>query len=107
MQELIDKLAKCREKLQEIETQKSRIEGQLESARQRMAELEAKCRDELKVEIAELPGYIARLEAESREKLNEAESLLFGKPGAVVNNAPIKSPVVEVAEADDEDSLFG
>ena len=74
--EQVKKLNELRSKTEELSREKSRLTGELDSHKKRLAELEKKCKAEFDCTIEELPNVAAGLESQAAEFIAEAEAIL-------------------------------
>lgn len=72
----------ARRRVDELKGRKNRLEGEVETHRRRMGEIEAKCREEYDCEVGQLPGMIEGLEREAEQAVAKAEELLNGRDDA-------------------------
>lgn len=74
--EQVKRLEAVRAKAESLSKEKSRLTGELDSQKKRLAEIEKKCKDEFDCEIDALPALITELESESEKSLAESEVIL-------------------------------
>ncbi len=70
------RLTSIREKISNIENNKQRLQGQIETYENRKTELEEKCQQEFNAEITELPEIMVQLEEAVETTLADAEEQL-------------------------------
>lgn len=113
LKEKLDRLQKCRDKVETVKSKRSTITGELGSHQKRLTELEKKCREEYGCEVTELPTLIQQMEDEAEKSIAEAERLLStpAKQETPAAEKPIEPPkkvsaaAKPVAPADDEDAI--
>lgn len=76
LKEKMDRLQKCRDKVESVKSKRSTISGELSGHQKRLVEVEKKCREEYGCEVAELPELIKQMEAEADKSIAEAERIL-------------------------------
>ena len=74
--EQVRKLNELRTKAEELSREKSRLTGELDSHKKRLAELESKCKSEFDCTIEELPGIAENLKTQAQEYIAQAEVIL-------------------------------
>ena len=65
-----------RESMDSIKEKRSKLSGEIDAGKKRIAELKKECKDKYSVDIADLPDIITKLDAEAEEALQKAEELL-------------------------------
>jgi flagellar capping protein FliD len=72
----IERLNRVREKIDNLGKQKERLNGELETYRRRMDEIEDECKKEFNVSIDDLPAMVQKLEDDAEKAIVEAEKIL-------------------------------
>jgi len=89
-----------RQKAEELSREKSRLMGELDSMRKRLAEEEEKCKKDFNCDVKELPEIINKLKSEAESCLSKAECMLGLRDDIVIEENPKQE------SKDDEDGLL-
>lgn len=65
-----------RKDIADLQTEKSRLEGRLESKQNTLDELTKKCEEKFDCSVDELPEVVSKLRKEANEKVEEAKKIL-------------------------------
>lgn len=91
----MQRLNQARQKAEELSKEKSRLTGELDTYRKRLAEEEQKCLKEFECSIEELPELIDSFKTEAENNLAKAEFIL----GLRTDNPEVESPAVKQVES--------
>ncbi len=101
-QELMERLNEARSKADEIDRERSRLTGQNDNEKKRLAELEETCKEKFNCDVGGLADLIEQAEKDADKTLIEAEQVLGLREGAVATATPVETEVPEQDESEDD-----
>ena len=76
MDDVVKRMEKIKNRLEEVKTEKSRLTGEIQAKKQQLEELEKKCREQFGVEPDELPSLLEKKLAKVEENQKKIEKAL-------------------------------
>ena len=73
----MQRLSAAREKADEIEKKKIRLESELELHKESLEKLEKRCKEEFDCDVDALPDLIEEIEADIEKSIEKAEGMLL------------------------------
>lgn len=76
MPDPLKEINRLRKDIADLQTEKSRLEGRLESKQNTLDELTKKCKEKFDCDVDELPDVVSKLRKEADEKVQKAKEIL-------------------------------